>query len=97
MADDLDAGPVDAARVSRAERLHCRFLCGKTRRKRRSEIALAATVGDFSHCEHPLDEPFAISLDGVGNATDLGSVQPGSDDVHGSTPPVRPARTFHPT
>ena len=47
-----------------------------------TRIAATAAIGDFLVREHAADEAIAIALDSVGNAGDLGRVEPGSYNFH---------------
>ena len=81
-ANDFDAGPVDAARMTGAKRLHRRFLCGKPCGIRRSKIAFRLAIGDFAIGEDAPQEAVAVAVDHVGNALDFGRIETDTYNFH---------------
>ena len=61
---DLDTRPEHALRVPGPERFHGRFFRGKARCKRRSIVAFAAAIGDFTFREHAPNEALTVAADG---------------------------------
>jgi hypothetical protein len=81
-ADDLDVLPQHAARVAGAERLHRRFVGGKSPRQVRSGISPASTISNLASSEHALQEAFAVALEHVGEPGDIGGVEADAENVH---------------
>ena len=81
LANHLDVSPADAVTVARAERLHCGFLGGEAPREMDGRGMSSPAVRDLLVREHSVEEPFAMPLDDVGNATDIRGVEPEPDDL----------------
>ena len=81
-AHDLDTSPEHALRVPGTERLHGRLFRGKACRERRGEVALAATVGDFTLREHPPNEALTVAADSFPETIDLRGIESGSYNGH---------------
>ena len=84
--DDLNVLPDDPARVSRAERFHRSFL----RREPAGEVghgkAAPCAILDLSGRKHAPREPFAVALQHVVDARELGRVEANPDDGHSASP-----------
>jgi len=95
--DDFDAGPVDAAGMAGAERLHGCFLRGEPRGIRRSEIAFRPTIGDFTVGEDAPQKALAVPLDHVSYTLDFGRIETDTYNLHSrfgsymTLPPVPPS------
>lgn len=81
-AEHLDVFPQYAARMTRAERFHGRFLRGKPSGKMRRGMSPARTIGDLSVGEDATKKPFAVPREHVGHARNVGGVKPQADNVH---------------
>src|SRR4030095_9767411 len=81
-ADDFDAGPEDALRVSGAKRLHCRLFRGEASGERRREVAFAAAISNLSLGEHPSKGATAVPTDCLTDAIDLRRIESRSYNVH---------------
>lgn len=82
LAEHFDVFPQDTARMTRAERLHGRFFRGKPSGQMRRGISPARTIGNLSVGEDATKKPFAVPLEHVGHARNVGGVEPQADDVH---------------
>src|SRR5262245_5516146 len=67
-AHDFDIAPQHALRMSGAERFHRRLLGGESAGKMNRGNTPAPAVGDLALGENAIDEPIAVSLDGLRNA-----------------------------
>ena len=81
-AYDLDVTPEHPLGMARAQRLHGRFLSGKTGGKMRCRISPAFGVRDFSRREDTIQKPVAVSVDRQFNAIEFGRVESYADDMH---------------
>ena len=80
-SDHLDVAPQHALRVTRAERLHGRFLRGETAGEMNSGHPPACAVGDLTLGEDAAGESPAVPFDCVGDAIDVGRVEAEPDDI----------------
>jgi hypothetical protein len=80
--EDLDATPEHAARVAGPERFHRGLLGGKPGGERGGGVTSAPAIGYFFIREHPPHETFAVAIDGVTDALDLGGVDAGAYNFH---------------
>src|SRR5262245_44831936 len=79
--DHFDVAPEDALRVAGAKRLHRGCLRREPPGKMDGRLGAAAAVRHFAIGENAVQKPFAVPLDCVGNAVDLGGVKTQADDV----------------
>lgn len=83
---DLDVAPENAARVPGPKRLHGRFFCGEASGKMNRGDAASGAVRDFSVSKDTMEEPLAVSLDGVGDTVDVSGIESESDDIRHASP-----------
>ena len=83
-ADHFDVPPEDASRMTGTERLHRRFLGGKTSGKVDGRVAAAHAVRHLRLGENAVCKSLAVPLDRGGYARDICCVETDSNDVHTS-------------
>ena len=81
-ADNLDIPPEHALGVSGSEGFHGRFLRRKPAGEVDDRIVTPCTVRDLPIGEDAVREPLAVASEGGGDAGDVGSIEPQTDDVH---------------
>lgn len=82
VANNLNVSPQNALRVARAERLHRGFLGREAAGEVDRRILAAQAVRDLAVGEETMGKPITVAFDGVGDAADVGGIEPESDDVH---------------
>jgi hypothetical protein len=80
--DHFDVAPQHTLGVTGAEGLHRRFLCREASGKMNGRHAPARAVRDFDVGEDAAQKTFAVPLDDVGDAIDVGRVESEANDVH---------------
>lgn len=80
-ADYFEVAPEHLLRVSRAEGLHAGFLGGKSSREVDRRRSPTGAVCDFTVGEDAAHESFAVSVEELGDARNLGDVEAKTDDV----------------
>ena len=83
-SDHFDVAPEDASRMTGTERLHCRFLGGKTSGEVDGRVAAAHAVRHLGLGENAVCKSLAVPLDRGGYARDICCVETDSNDVHTS-------------
>lgn len=85
-AEDFNILPEHAARMTRAERFHCRFLGGEAPGEMRHGVPPARTIGNLTLREDTAQEPLSVSFKRAGDAWEVGGINSQSEDSHGSAP-----------
>lgn len=80
--DDFEVTPEHAERVPSADRLHPRFLRGKSPGQMRRRVLAPHAVGNLFVGEDPTEKPVAVSFERLGDAGNLGGIHPQADDRH---------------
>lgn len=80
-ADNFNVAPEHILRVAGTERLHSRFFGRESSSKVNGWRPAAVAIRNLAVREHAPEEAIAVSLDGVGNAVDVGGVDSKADDV----------------
>ena len=83
-ANHLDVLPLHAARMAGAERFHGRFFGGKSASEVRCRIPPPSTIGNLTGRKHALQKTIAITFEHIGEAGNVGGVEPDAEDVHDS-------------
>ena len=79
-ADDLDIAPEHLLRMTGPKRFHRRFLGSKSAREVDLRFAPPQAIRNLAVGEDAAQKAVAISLDGRGNARDIGGIESQSDD-----------------
>src|SRR5262245_34524082 len=75
-ANDLDVLPQPTARMAGAKGLHGRLFGGKSAGEVRCRVTAASTIGDLTGRKHALQKTIAIPFEHVGEAGNVGGVEP---------------------
>ena len=81
-SDHLDVFPEHAPRVTRAERFHRRFLCGKAAGEMWGRVSPLGTIGNLAGGEDASQEAFAVSFEHCCDARDVGCVKTNTENIH---------------
>ena len=79
--DNFYIAPDNALRVARSERLHGGFLGGEPPREMDGGHSPPCAVRNLVFSENAVQEALAVAFDGVGDAVDVGGVEPKPDDI----------------
>ena len=67
-----------------AERLHRRFLRGKSPCEVRCRVPAASTIGNLTGRKHALQKTITKAFEDFGEAGNVGGVEPDAEDIHDS-------------
>ena len=79
--DHFDASPQHLLCVAGPKGLHGRLFCGKAAGEVNGGVVSTHAVRDLALGEYTLQESIAETLDGCGNARDVGRIEAQTDDV----------------
>ena len=81
-ADDFEVAPEHTKRVAGADGLHASLLRGEPSGQMRRRMLAAHAVGNLCIGEDSTEKPVAVSLERLGDASNLGGVHSQADDRH---------------